>query len=170
MADPAELRSPSHVSGLNRSASLSYHERSEPGSSPLGSNSQLNAQYVADFSVRALTDLQFVKVSLPGGIVRGKTTLGWDCRATQPSLGDSGGENHPGWGSRHTRPSRGDSEGKNHSGVGFQSHSAFPGGIVRGKTTLGWDSRATQPSLGDSEGKNHPGVGFQTCSAFLWGF
>uniref|UniRef100_A0A8C5TFJ5 Metal transporter n=1 Tax=Malurus cyaneus samueli TaxID=2593467 RepID=A0A8C5TFJ5_9PASS len=62
------IRSPSHVSGLNRSASLSYHERSDSASSPVsGSNNQLSsaggAQYVADFSVRALTDLQFVKVS-----------------------------------------------------------------------------------------------------------
>ncbi|NWV95125.1 CNNM4 protein, partial [Machaerirhynchus nigripectus] len=63
-----QIRSPSHMSGLNRSASLSYHERSESGSSPVsGSNNQLNsaggAQYVADFSVRALTDLQFVKIT-----------------------------------------------------------------------------------------------------------
>ncbi|NXD17854.1 CNNM4 protein, partial [Nothocercus nigrocapillus] len=62
-----EIRSPSHVSGLNRSASLSCHERSDSVSSPAsGSNNQLNVgagpQYVADFSVRALTDLQFVKV------------------------------------------------------------------------------------------------------------
>ncbi|NXJ43376.1 CNNM4 protein, partial [Ciconia maguari] len=65
---PAEIRSPSHVSSLNRSASLSYHERSDSVSSPVsGSNNQLNAgtgaQYVADFSVRALTDLQFVKIT-----------------------------------------------------------------------------------------------------------
>ncbi|NXO04574.1 CNNM4 protein, partial [Rhinopomastus cyanomelas] len=65
---PAEIRSPSHVSGLNRSASLSCHERSDSISSPVsGSNNQLNAgtgaQYVADFSVRALTDLQFVKIT-----------------------------------------------------------------------------------------------------------
>ncbi|NWY99986.1 CNNM4 protein, partial [Loxia curvirostra] len=63
----SEIRSPSHMSGLNRSASLSYHERSDSGSSPVsGSNNQLNAggaQYVADFSVRALTDLQFVKIT-----------------------------------------------------------------------------------------------------------
>uniref|UniRef100_A0A8B9MHU1 Metal transporter n=1 Tax=Accipiter nisus TaxID=211598 RepID=A0A8B9MHU1_9AVES len=63
-----EIRSPSHVSSLNRSASLSYHERSDSVSSPVsGSNNQLNAstgaQYVADFSVRALTDLQFVKIT-----------------------------------------------------------------------------------------------------------
>ncbi|NXH18831.1 CNNM4 protein, partial [Bucco capensis] len=65
---PAEIRSPSHVSSLNRSASLSYHERSDSVSSPVsGSNNQLSAgssaQYVADFSVRALTDLQFVKIT-----------------------------------------------------------------------------------------------------------
>ncbi|NXW11240.1 CNNM4 protein, partial [Fregetta grallaria] len=62
----SETRSPSHVSSLNRSASLSYHERSDSVSSPVsGSNNQLNAgaQYVADFSVRALTDLQFVKIT-----------------------------------------------------------------------------------------------------------
>lgn len=62
---PADMRSPSHGGGLNRSASLSHHERSDSVSSPLGgSNNQLSAsaQYVADFSVRALTDLQFVKV------------------------------------------------------------------------------------------------------------
>ncbi|KFP63043.1 Metal transporter CNNM4, partial [Cariama cristata] len=46
----------------------SYHERSDSVSSPVsGSNNQLNtgtgAQYVADFSVRALTDLQFVKIT-----------------------------------------------------------------------------------------------------------
>ncbi|NWQ85226.1 CNNM4 protein, partial [Burhinus bistriatus] len=64
----SEIRSPSHVSSLNRSASLSYHERSDSVSSPVSSsNNQLNAgtgaQYVADFSVRALTDLQFVKIT-----------------------------------------------------------------------------------------------------------
>ncbi|KAF1640574.1 Metal transporter CNNM4, partial [Eudyptes chrysocome] len=64
----SEIRSPSHVGSLNRSASLSYHERSDSVSSPVsGSNNQLNAgagaQYVADFSVRALTDLQFVKIT-----------------------------------------------------------------------------------------------------------
>lgn len=61
----AEFRSPSHVSGLNRSASLSCTERVDSVSIS-GSNSQLNnspsAQYVPDFNVRALTDLQYVKV------------------------------------------------------------------------------------------------------------
>ncbi|XP_071585062.1 metal transporter CNNM4 [Heliangelus exortis] len=71
----SEIRSPSHVSGLNRSASLTCHERSDSVSSPVsGSTNQLStstnqlstttaAQYVADFSVRALTDLQFVKIT-----------------------------------------------------------------------------------------------------------
>lgn len=61
----AEFRSPSHVSGLNRSASLSCTERVDSVSIS-GSNSQLNtspaAQYIPDFNVRALTDLQYVKV------------------------------------------------------------------------------------------------------------
>ncbi|CAM5127673.1 unnamed protein product [Natator depressus] len=65
---PLELRSLSHMSSLNRSASLSYHERSDSIASPIsGSSNQLNvctgAQYVSDFSVRALTDLQFVKIT-----------------------------------------------------------------------------------------------------------
>ncbi|XP_050977062.1 metal transporter CNNM4 isoform X2 [Labeo rohita] len=61
-----EFRSPSHMSGLNRSASLSCTERVDSVSIS-GSNSQLNnsptAQYVPDFNVRALTDLQYVKVT-----------------------------------------------------------------------------------------------------------
>ncbi|XP_067288850.1 metal transporter CNNM4 isoform X2 [Pseudorasbora parva] len=61
-----EFRSPSHVGGLNRSASLSCTERVD-SLSISGSNSQLNnspvAQYVPDFNVRALTDLQFVKIT-----------------------------------------------------------------------------------------------------------
>ncbi|XP_051792254.1 metal transporter CNNM4-like isoform X1 [Erpetoichthys calabaricus] len=62
----AEIRSPSHMSGLNRSASLSCTERSE-SMSISGSNNQLNnvvsQQYVPDFCVRALTDLQYVKIT-----------------------------------------------------------------------------------------------------------
>uniref|UniRef100_A0A8C1J4T8 Metal transporter n=1 Tax=Cyprinus carpio TaxID=7962 RepID=A0A8C1J4T8_CYPCA len=62
-----EFRSPSHVSGLNRSASLSCTERVDSVSIS-GSNSQLNtspaAQYIPDFNVRALTDLQYVKPGL----------------------------------------------------------------------------------------------------------
>ncbi|XP_053320618.1 metal transporter CNNM4 [Spea bombifrons] len=61
----AELRSPSHVGSLNRSTSLS-HERSDSISSTIsGSNTQLSpqVQYMADFSVRAISDLQFVKIT-----------------------------------------------------------------------------------------------------------
>ncbi|KAM9455352.1 metal transporter CNNM4-like isoform 1-T1 [Clarias gariepinus] len=61
-----EFRSPSHLSGLNRSASLSCTERVDSLSTS-GSNLQLNStstsQYVPDFNVRALCDLQFVKVT-----------------------------------------------------------------------------------------------------------
>ncbi|XP_066495533.1 metal transporter CNNM4 [Tiliqua scincoides] len=64
----SEMRSPSHMSNLNRSASLCYHERSDSISSNFsGSNNQLNSgagsQYVSDFSVRALTDLQYIKIT-----------------------------------------------------------------------------------------------------------
>ncbi|XP_028828631.1 metal transporter CNNM4-like isoform X2 [Denticeps clupeoides] len=67
LSSPAlEFRSPSHLSGLNRSASLSCTERVD-SMSISGSNTQLNStpnpQYVPDFSVRALSDLQFVKVT-----------------------------------------------------------------------------------------------------------
>ncbi|XP_072258963.1 metal transporter CNNM4 isoform X2 [Pyxicephalus adspersus] len=61
----SELRSPSHMGSLNRSRSLS-HERSDSMSSTIsGSNTQLStqAQYTADFSVRALSDLQYVKIT-----------------------------------------------------------------------------------------------------------
>ncbi|XP_040201886.1 metal transporter CNNM4 [Rana temporaria] len=61
----SELRSPSHMGSLNRSTSLS-HERSDSMSSTIsGSNTQLSTQvqYTADFSVRALGDLQYVKIS-----------------------------------------------------------------------------------------------------------
>ncbi|CAM4728994.1 unnamed protein product [Leuciscus chuanchicus] len=61
-----EFRSPSHVSGLNRSASLSCAERVDSLSIG-GSSSQLShspvAQYVPDFNVRAITDVQFVKIT-----------------------------------------------------------------------------------------------------------
>ncbi|XP_060539520.1 metal transporter CNNM4 isoform X2 [Pantherophis guttatus] len=64
----SEIRSPSHMSNLNRSASLCYHERTESISSNVsGSNNQLNVivstQNLSDFSVRALTDLQYVKIT-----------------------------------------------------------------------------------------------------------
>ncbi|XP_055017378.1 metal transporter CNNM4 [Boleophthalmus pectinirostris] len=66
-APALEFRSPSHISGLNRTASLSGADRTE-SLSISGSNSQLNnslpvQQYIPDFNVRALTDLQFVKVT-----------------------------------------------------------------------------------------------------------
>ncbi|XP_054466423.1 metal transporter CNNM4-like [Anoplopoma fimbria] len=72
-----EFRSPSNLSGLNRTASLSGADRTE-SLSVSGSNSQLNnsqlnnsqlnnsipaQQYTPDFYVRALTDLQFVKIT-----------------------------------------------------------------------------------------------------------
>lgn len=63
----SEFRSPTHASGLNRSASLSCTERGASGecSSVTASNTQLTAcQYTPDFYVRALTDLQYVKVTL----------------------------------------------------------------------------------------------------------
>ncbi|XP_053126088.1 metal transporter CNNM4 [Hemicordylus capensis] len=68
VATISEVRSPSHMSNLNRSASLCYHERSDSISSTFsGSNNQLNStassQYISDFSVRALTDLQYIKVT-----------------------------------------------------------------------------------------------------------
>ncbi|XP_044293295.1 metal transporter CNNM4 [Varanus komodoensis] len=64
----SEVRSPSHMSNLHRSASLCYHEHSDSFSSNFsGSNNQLNAttssQYVSDFSVRALMDLQYIKIT-----------------------------------------------------------------------------------------------------------
>ncbi|KAL7392125.1 hypothetical protein ABVT39_019696 [Epinephelus coioides] len=66
-APTLEFRSPSHLSGLNRTASLSGADRSE-SLSVSGSNSQLNnsiplQQYTPDFYVRALSDLQFVKIT-----------------------------------------------------------------------------------------------------------
>nr|XP_029494341.1 metal transporter CNNM4-like [Oncorhynchus nerka] len=63
------FRCPSHISGLNRTASLSA-EDSTASLSVSGSNSQLitpftipSPTYTPDFYVRALTDLQFVKIS-----------------------------------------------------------------------------------------------------------
>ncbi|XP_042167067.1 metal transporter CNNM4 isoform X2 [Oncorhynchus tshawytscha] len=61
-----EFRSPTHASGLNRSASLSCTERGASGESGsvTASNTQLTAcQYTPDFYVRALTDLQYVKIT-----------------------------------------------------------------------------------------------------------
>ncbi|KAF7657324.1 hypothetical protein LDENG_00028680 [Lucifuga dentata] len=61
-----EFRSPSHGGGLNRSASLSCTERAPESGSVGGSNSQLPGtpfQYIPDFCVRALTDLQYVRIT-----------------------------------------------------------------------------------------------------------
>uniref|UniRef100_A0A3P9MGM0 Metal transporter n=1 Tax=Oryzias latipes TaxID=8090 RepID=A0A3P9MGM0_ORYLA len=60
-----EFRSPSHGGNLNRSASLSCTERAQESGSISGSQPQIPGtpfQYIPDFSVRALTDLQYVKV------------------------------------------------------------------------------------------------------------
>uniref|UniRef100_A0A3B3W1T8 Metal transporter n=1 Tax=Poecilia latipinna TaxID=48699 RepID=A0A3B3W1T8_9TELE len=62
-----QFRSPSHLSGLNRTASLSGADRTD-SLAVSGSNSQLNSSmaahhYTPDFNVRALTDLQFVKIT-----------------------------------------------------------------------------------------------------------
>lgn len=62
----AEFRSPSHGGNLNRSASLSCTERTPECGSVGGSVTQIPGtpfQYIPDFCVRALTDLQFVKVA-----------------------------------------------------------------------------------------------------------
>ncbi|XP_049909779.1 metal transporter CNNM4 isoform X1 [Epinephelus moara] len=61
-----EFRSPSHGGNLNRSASLSCTERAPESGSVSGSINQIPGtpfQYVPDFCVRALTDLQFVKIT-----------------------------------------------------------------------------------------------------------
>ncbi|XP_054895165.1 metal transporter CNNM4 isoform X2 [Poeciliopsis prolifica] len=64
---PTEFHSPSHLSGLNRTASLSGADRTD-SLAVSGSTSQLNSSmasqhYTPDFNVRALTDLQFVKIT-----------------------------------------------------------------------------------------------------------
>lgn len=62
-------RSPAHPTPLSRSASLSYPDRNAdmPSSSAMAGSNQFGScllgQYVSDFSVRALTDLQYIKVS-----------------------------------------------------------------------------------------------------------
>ncbi|KAF3701634.1 Metal transporter CNNM4 Ancient conserved domain-containing protein 4 Cyclin-M4 [Channa argus] len=61
-----EFRSPLHGGNLNRSASLSCTERPPESGSVGGSNTQIPGtpfQYKPDFCVRALTDLQFVKIT-----------------------------------------------------------------------------------------------------------
>ncbi|XP_021101301.1 metal transporter CNNM2 isoform X2 [Heterocephalus glaber] len=68
-AAPGENKSPPRPCGLNHSDSLSRGERLDAVTPPtLGSsNNQLNSSflqvYIPDYSVRALSDLQFVKIS-----------------------------------------------------------------------------------------------------------
>ncbi|XP_043968028.1 metal transporter CNNM4 isoform X1 [Gambusia affinis] len=67
LTSTVEFRSPSHLSGLNRTTSLSGTDRTD-SLAVSGSNSQLNGStalqhYTPDFNVRALTDLQFVKIT-----------------------------------------------------------------------------------------------------------
>lgn len=63
----AAFRSPSHMGGLNHLASISQADRADHLTFS-GSNSQLNSpanpQYIPDFGVRALSDLQYAKVSV----------------------------------------------------------------------------------------------------------
>ncbi|XP_062070670.1 metal transporter CNNM2 isoform X2 [Lepus europaeus] len=67
-ASPGENKSPPRPCGLNHSDSLSRSDRMEAVTPTLGSgNNQLGSSflqvYVPDYSVRALSDLQFVKIS-----------------------------------------------------------------------------------------------------------
>ncbi|XP_009991360.1 PREDICTED: metal transporter CNNM2-like [Tauraco erythrolophus] len=65
---PAENKSPPRPCGLNHSDSLNRSDRIDAVTPTLGSsNNQLNASflqvYVPDYSVKALSDIQFVKIS-----------------------------------------------------------------------------------------------------------
>nr|KAF6424672.1 cyclin and CBS domain divalent metal cation transport mediator 2 [Molossus molossus] len=65
---PGENKSPPRPCGLNHSDSLSRSDRIDAITPSLGSsNNQLNSSflqvYIPDYSVRALSDLQFVKIS-----------------------------------------------------------------------------------------------------------
>ncbi|XP_031972473.1 metal transporter CNNM2 isoform X3 [Corvus moneduloides] len=65
---PAENKSPPRPCGLNHSDSLNRSDRIDTVTPTLGSsNNQLNTSflqvYVPDYSVKALTDIQFVKIS-----------------------------------------------------------------------------------------------------------
>lgn len=63
----SENRSPPRPYGLNHSDSLNRSDRNEAINPPLGSsNNQLNSFlqiYVPDYTVRAITDLLYVKVN-----------------------------------------------------------------------------------------------------------
>uniref|UniRef100_F6S8G1 Metal transporter n=1 Tax=Equus caballus TaxID=9796 RepID=F6S8G1_HORSE len=69
LSSSASDRSPNHSTTLSRSASLSYPDRADvSGTAPLaGSSNQFGSsilgQYISDFSVRALMDLQYIKAS-----------------------------------------------------------------------------------------------------------
>ncbi|XP_036919921.1 metal transporter CNNM2 isoform X2 [Sturnira hondurensis] len=68
IASPGENKSPPRPCGLNHSDSLSRSDRMDAITPTLGSsNNQLNSSflqvYIPDYSVRALSDLQFVKIS-----------------------------------------------------------------------------------------------------------
>ncbi|XP_061553777.1 metal transporter CNNM4-like isoform X2 [Phycodurus eques] len=63
---PLEFRSPSHGGNLNRSASIGGSAGGPESNSVGGSSSQIPGtpfQYIPDFCVRALSDLQFVKIT-----------------------------------------------------------------------------------------------------------
>ncbi|KAM8924829.1 metal transporter CNNM2 [Pelodytes ibericus] len=64
---PAENKSPPRPCGLNHSDSLNRSDRIDAVTPTLGSNNQLNAPflqvYIPDYSVRAVTDMQFVKIT-----------------------------------------------------------------------------------------------------------
>lgn len=67
-ASPAENKSPPRPCGLNHSDSLNRSDRIDAVTPTLGSsNNQLNASflqvYVPDYSVKAISDIQFVKIS-----------------------------------------------------------------------------------------------------------
>ncbi|XP_006880033.1 PREDICTED: metal transporter CNNM2 isoform X2 [Elephantulus edwardii] len=67
-ASPGENKSPPRPCGLNHSDSLSRSDRIDAITPTLGSsNNQLNSSflqvYIPDYSVRALSDIQFVKIS-----------------------------------------------------------------------------------------------------------
>lgn len=72
-ASPGENKSPPRPCGLNHSDSLSRSDRIDAMTPTLGSsNNQLSSSflqvYIPDYSVRALSDLQFVKVSGEGHV------------------------------------------------------------------------------------------------------
>lgn len=75
---PAENKSPPRPFGLNHSDSLNRSDRIDAITPTLGSsNNQLNSFlqiYVPDYSVRARSDLQFIKVSTRTGAMMGRVS------------------------------------------------------------------------------------------------